>query len=433
METARLCIGQDKNNSEDADLLLSSVQEPQVQESGIVNMQKLTKQRCIRKLQGHFSNTDLFKGESDPSYQCLYGSDKEDRLKNYVECFTNCFPQFCSDLEYEKLLGEEVEHVQSKNKQNKTKKEERRMADTPLSKSALNKVYFGRTNMCSTDASHTDMLNMTENSSGKKFFQAYKGQLHLSVNLQEKSLQVIVSEVKDLPKLGKNQKICIKANISGKASSRKTGQTSALNYQCKAEGISLKLKKKDFQERLVISVCKDDCSDVIGCTSFSLHKLQRLKSVAGWYYLLAEDLGNLKHMKVTDRKVDEHHNRVKTGSDSDSSGYGGSNSDCSQQQSDKESECESRVKIHIVLIHKDKVSGYGLSLVDTDPGKVSRVKAGSPAEIAGVRRGDRVLRINGQSVRGMSSQCIGRIIRHHHKIIIHVQRLVSEDHSVFDI
>ncbi|XP_030086018.1 regulator of G-protein signaling 3-like [Serinus canaria] len=68
------------------------------------------------------------------------------------------------------------------------------------------------------------------------------------------------------------------------------------------------VKEDDEQKRLLVTVWNRERnsrqSELIGCMSFGVKSLLSLdKEISGWYYLLGEDLGRTKHLKVAMRRL----------------------------------------------------------------------------------------------------------------------------------
>ena len=62
--------------------------------------------------------------------------------------------------------------------------------------------------------------------------------------------------------------------------------------------------------------------------------------------------------------------------------------------------------------------GYGFSLSEGCPCKISKVEGGSAAFRSGLREGDVVVRVNGQSVHRMYPETVGRIIKHYPRCVV---------------
>ena len=73
------------------------------------------------------------------------------------------------------------------------------------------------------------------------------------------------------------------------------------------------------------------------------------------------------------------------------------------------------VSVPIMCTHGGK---YGITMIDSCPAQISQLTPGSAAQKAGLRAGDVIIAINGQSVRDLDSVAVGRIIRHYPKCIV---------------
>ena len=285
MEKVKFCTSHLQNNSGDSDLLVTSPPELKEESEGFSASVESYRTKCLNKMMDILTDLNNTK-DCCYSYQQLCDnesgqslSDIEDTVQknDYLDCFTNCFPRYSNTVQFQKLEDN-----------GKIKRENSRIPVVTVNTGGI-KVYYGDTSMCSNNVGHKDMLHMTENHTGRKTFQVYRGQIQLSVSIHKNlSLKVLIPKVQDLPTLPENQNIYIKATISGKVSSRKTAHTSPVNCRRQYEGeeMCLQLKKKDLQEKVHISVCIEGSAQVIGCMSFSLHKLHKMKSITGWYYLL---------------------------------------------------------------------------------------------------------------------------------------------------
>ncbi|GAA6076491.1 regulator of G-protein signaling 3a isoform X11, partial [Tachysurus ichikawai] len=61
-----------------------------------------------------------------------------------------------------------------------------------------------------------------------------------------------------------------------------------------------KKKQKKKKRRLLFTVwnCDGAIRQLVGCMSFGVCSLVRSQKISGWYYLLGEDLGRTKHLRV---------------------------------------------------------------------------------------------------------------------------------------
>ncbi|XP_034048643.1 regulator of G-protein signaling 3a isoform X3 [Thalassophryne amazonica] len=143
---------------------------------------------------------------------------------------------------------------------------------------------------------------------------------------------------------------------------------------------------KDLHKRLLFTMwsldsAKSRMSVLLGCMSFGVHSLMDSnKEVRGWYYLLGEELGRKKHLKVP-----TEYNRH------------GSEAVLSNHGAVPETNCPENMQCLTVTILRGK-DGYGFTICCDSPVRVQAVDPGGPADQAGLQQLDTLLQLNGQPV-----------------------------------
>ncbi|KFU87128.1 Regulator of G-protein signaling 3, partial [Chaetura pelagica] len=138
-----------------------------------------------------------------------------------------------------------------------------------------------------------------------------KGQLKLSIEVQGRTLVLHVMEAKGL--IGKEHQTCdsyVKMSIVPDADwkcRQKTRTVPDSKNPIFHEHFLFPVQEEDEQKRLLVTVWNRERnfrqSQMIGCMSFGVKSLLTLnKEISGWYYLLGEDLGRTKHLKVATRQ-----------------------------------------------------------------------------------------------------------------------------------
>lgn len=284
-------------------------------------------------------------------------------------------------------------------------------------------------------------------------YQAYIGQLKIHIIASKKELLVKINSGIDLEA---NSHLALSVGLVRKAGLKKvkyqeSGVVSASKNPLFEEEFSFALKKKDYCKRLVITVMsfesvpgkEEQSKHIIGCMSFGVESIIKNGAIInGWYYLLVEGLGLKKHMRAPDQIENEAGQDSSEGSfnNSETSGYFGSSASSSDNESShtfnaphKESNntmnqsFESAVQI---ILNKFQNQNYGFMLMDSSDTSnnnntviITNIKPGSPAEMAGLEVGDRVIGVNGESVQGTSADHVGGVIRHFtHRVMVEVVR-----------
>ncbi|KAJ7420427.1 regulator of G-protein signaling 3 [Pitangus sulphuratus] len=139
-----------------------------------------------------------------------------------------------------------------------------------------------------------------------------KGQLKLSIEVRGRTLVLHVMEAKGL--MGSECRACdsyVKMSIVPDADwkcRQKTKTVPDSKNPVFQEHFVFPVQEEDEQKRLLVTVWNRESnsrqSELIGCMSFGVKSLLSLdKEISGWYYLLGEDLGRTKHLKVAMRRL----------------------------------------------------------------------------------------------------------------------------------
>ncbi|XP_017307994.1 regulator of G-protein signaling 3 isoform X2 [Ictalurus punctatus] len=122
-------------------------------------------------------------------------------------------------------------------------------------------------------------------------------------------------------------------------------------------------------------------SEFLGCMSFGIHSLiTSAKEIRGWYYLLGEELGRNKHLRVATRRIKQSDDAALTNH---------------AVVPDIISPEDMQSLTVTILRGKD---GFGFTICSDSPVRVQAVDPGGPAHQAGLQQLDTVLQLNGQPV-----------------------------------
>ncbi|XP_068067688.1 regulator of G-protein signaling 3 isoform X1 [Anomalospiza imberbis] len=245
-----------------------------------------------------------------------------------------------------------------------------------------------------------------------------KGQLKLSIEVRGRTLVLHVMEAKGL--MGAECRVCdsyVKMSIVPDADwkcRQKTKTVPDSKNPVFHEHFVFPVKEEDEQKRLLVTVWNREKnsrqSELIGCMSFGVKSLLSLdKEISGWYYLLGEDLGRTKHLKVAMRRLKQN-TEVKPGSQS-------------AAQESQDTVTLQQLKITIPR----GTDGFGFTICCDAPVRVQAVDSGGPAEKAGLQQLDTVLQLNEQPVEHWKCVELAHEIRNcPTEIILLVWRLVPQ-------
>ncbi|XP_077353147.1 regulator of G-protein signaling 3a isoform X3 [Festucalex cinctus] len=155
---------------------------------------------------------------------------------------------------------------------------------------------------------------------------------------------------------------------------------------------------KDLHKRLLFTVWNSDCASrmnaLVGCMSFGVRSLiQQHKEVRGWYYLLGEEVGVRKHLRVPGQQNSHDAEAV-----------------LSNHGAAPETHRPENMQCLTVTILRGK-DGYGFTICSDSPVRVQAVDPGGPADQAGLQQLDTLLQLDGQPVEQWKCADLAHAIR----------------------
>nr|XP_051698755.1 regulator of G-protein signaling 3 isoform X2 [Oryctolagus cuniculus] len=217
------------------------------------------------------------------------------------------------------------------------------------------------------------------------FYLTTFGRLKLSIDAQDRILLLHVIEAKGL--MNKEPGVCdpyVKISLIPEDNRRRRQKTQTIP-DCRNpafhEHFFFPVHEEDEQKRLLVTVWNraggSRRSELIGCMSFGVKSLLTPdKEISGWYYLLGEDLGRTKHLKVARRRLRPLGDPL--------------------LRMPGRGDPENGEKLQITIPRgKD---GFGFTICCDSPVRVQAVDSGGPAERAGLQQLDTVLQLNERPV-----------------------------------
>ncbi|XP_052574798.1 regulator of G-protein signaling 3 isoform X11 [Peromyscus californicus insignis] len=211
------------------------------------------------------------------------------------------------------------------------------------------------------------------------------GQLKLSIDAQDRVLLLHIIEGKGL--MSREPGVCdpyVKISLIPEDNQQCPQKTQTIP-DCRDpafhEHFFFPVPEEGDQKRLLVTVWNRASETrqhaLIGCMSFGVRSLLTPdKEISGWYYLLGEDLGRTKHLKVARRRLQPLRDMLLR-----MPGVG---------------DPESGEKLQITIPRgKD---GFGFTICCDSPVRVQAVDSGGPAERAGLQQLDTVLQLNERPV-----------------------------------
>ncbi|XP_026514264.1 regulator of G-protein signaling 3 [Terrapene carolina triunguis] len=245
-----------------------------------------------------------------------------------------------------------------------------------------------------------------------------KGQLKLSIDMQGRLLVLHIMEAKGL--MGKEYRTCnsyVKMSVvpdTDRKGRQKTKTVPDSKNPIFHEHFLFPVQEEDEQKRLLVTVWNQERnsrqSQLIGCMSFGVKSLLTPdKEVSGWYYLLGEDLGRTKHLKVATRRLKQSREPPLA----------------SQRAELGNQEAENMEQLKITIPRGR--DGFGFTICCDSPVRVQAVDSGGPAEKAGLQQLDTVVQLNQQPVEHWKCVELAHEIRNcPSEIILLVWRIVPQ-------
>ncbi|XP_069097387.1 regulator of G-protein signaling 3 isoform X3 [Pleurodeles waltl] len=243
-----------------------------------------------------------------------------------------------------------------------------------------------------------------------------KGQLKLSVHARAHVITLHIMEAKGL--MGKEYRTCdsyVKMSLVPETDRRCRQKTKTVHdsknpvfHEC----FLFPYEDGDEQKRLLITTWNRERntrhSELIGCMSFGVASLLAPdKEFSGWYYLLGEDLGRTKHLKVATRRL-RH---------AQESAVFKPLSLCGTRSTET-------MKRLLIAVPRGR-DGYGFTICCDSPVRVQAVDPGGPADRAGLHQLDTILQLNGQTVEQWKCVELANEIRKcHGEVTLLVWRIV---------
>ncbi|ERE86342.1 regulator of G-protein signaling 3-like isoform 5 [Cricetulus griseus] len=211
------------------------------------------------------------------------------------------------------------------------------------------------------------------------------GQLKLSIDAKDRVLLLHIIEGKGL--MSKEPGICdpyVKISLIPEDDQQCCQKTQTI-LDCRDpafhERFFFPIPEEGDQKRLLVTVWNKASETrqpaLIGCMSFGVRSLLTPdKEISGWYYLLGEDLGRTKHLKVARRRLRPLTDMLL------------------RMPGDEDPEGGEKLQI---TIRRGK-EGFGFTICCDSPVRVQAVDSGGPAERAGLQQLDTVLQLNERPV-----------------------------------
>ncbi|XP_062845132.1 regulator of G-protein signaling 3a isoform X2 [Trichomycterus rosablanca] len=186
---------------------------------------------------------------------------------------------------------------------------------------------------------------------------------------------------------------------------------SKMRSEINLHAVSSAVGDTESNKRLLFTVWShnEDTRQLIGCMSFGVHSLIRSEKISGWYYILGEDLGRTKHLRVnppgcahTSETSRESHvvaecDRLRVLTAREPSAKQRLEAASLNHAASPDATSPEKMQCITVTIRRGK-DGYGFTICSDAPVRVQGVDPGGPADLAGLRQLDTLLQLNGQPV-----------------------------------
>ncbi|CAF1177108.1 unnamed protein product [Rotaria magnacalcarata] len=230
------------------------------------------------------------------------------------------------------------------------------------------------------------LTNMNEPSP----LQLNRGIIQLSLITSDNHLTVKIIRVKGIHQRSSN--ILIKMTLIPDRKPLECNTRAVPNLNGSAifnEKFTFEINNDDLHKRLCFSIYnyqqeKNDMQ-LQGCLSFGIKNTLKKQRIRGWFYILQEDIGELRHKQVPDHG-EKHVTAI--------------NRDIADLEE------------HQFTISRGVNDSFGFTVVGDSPTFVGKVTENSPAARCGLRPGDYIVKVNGQNVSRAQQRTVSNLIKH---------------------
>ncbi|CAF0771442.1 unnamed protein product [Adineta ricciae] len=171
------------------------------------------------------------------------------------------------------------------------------------------------------------------------------------------------------------------------------------------EKFTFEINDDDMHKRLCFSVynyrCEQNQMILQGCLSFGIRNTLQKQKIDGWFYLLPEDIGELRHQQVANQ-FDKQVTKI--------------NRDIANLQE------------YQFTISRGTNDSFGFTVIGDSPTFIGKVSENSPAAVGGLKSGDYIVKINGQNVSRAQQRTVAHIIRHlKHSVTLDIHRYTNDN------
>lgn len=174
------------------------------------------------------------------------------------------------------------------------------------------------------------------------------------------------------------------------------------------EKFTFEINTDDLHKRLCFSIYNyqqdKNETQLQGCLSFGIRNTLKKQRIRGWFYILQEDVGELRHKQVPD-----HGEKQVTAINRDIA-------DLEERQ---------------FVVTRGTNDSFGFTVVGDSPTFVGKVTENSSAAQVGLKPGDYIVKVNGQNVSRAQQRTVSNLIKHvKHSVILDIHRYPTATNSI---
>ncbi|CAF3772413.1 unnamed protein product [Rotaria magnacalcarata] len=179
------------------------------------------------------------------------------------------------------------------------------------------------------------------------------------------------------------------------------------------EKFTFEINNDDINKRLCFSVYNYEQGKnqfhFQGCLSFGIRNTLKKQKIRGWFYLLQEDIGELRH-----KQVSNHDEKRVTKINRDIV-------DLEEHQV-----CIDHNWKQFFIISRGSTHSFGFTVVGDSPTFIGKVSENSAAALCGLKSGDYIVKVNGQNVSRAQQRTVSNLIKHaKHSVTLDIHRYPS--------